>query len=74
MTCGTRVKLRIRKLAFTAINERLRKGKKWPPVWWIEGLPYEECQLVRCGPYKSYEEARSDKEGMQRVFDDPDFT
>jgi hypothetical protein len=70
---GGKVKLKVIKLTFAKVNAKRRRGKKLKPVWWIEGLPFEECQRVRCGPYEEYEHAQSDRRGMQEVFDNEDY-
>lgn len=69
----TKTKLKVVKYTFAKINQHRKRGQKLAPKWWIEGLPYDECGRVRCGPYDPYEEARSDCRGMQHVFDDEDF-
>jgi len=68
-----KVKLVVRKYNFERVNTTRRRGKKIPTKYWIEGLPYAECQRVRCGPYPSYQEARSDCTGMQLIFDNENF-
>lgn len=64
--------MRIVKLTFCEVNKHRRRGRKLRTKWWIEDVPTyyvdgEPC--VRCGPYDSYQEAKSDRDGMQYVFD-----
>jgi hypothetical protein len=40
------------------------------PDYYVDG----DGPYTRCGPYHNYQEAKSDKDGMQKVFDDPDYT
>lgn len=65
-----KTKLVVRKYTFKNWKD---KKTRPPAYWWIEGLPYDECQRTRCGPYHEYQDALSDKEGMQRVFDNPNY-
>lgn len=71
-TGGKKVRLKVTRFTFEQVNKHRRRGNKLSPKWWIEGLPWEECQRVRCGPYESYQEALSDKDGMQKIFDNED--
>ena len=64
-----KVKLVVKKYTLARVKRR-RGEEKLGPVWWIEGLPYDECGGVRCGPYTQYADADSDRVGMQRIFDD----
>ena len=59
-----RVKLTVVKYTF----KNWKSDPKPKTCYWIEGLPYEECQRTRAGPYESYAEAKSDRDGMQQHF------
>lgn len=71
----SKVQLRIRKCV---TPRKLRRTVGRAATWWIEGLPDyyvdEDGPYVRCGPYFDYQEAKSDKDGMQRVFDNENYT
>lgn len=44
------------------------KRKEAFRVWWIEGIP-EFDGRKRCGPYQTKADAESDRQGMQKIFD-----
>jgi hypothetical protein len=67
-------KLKVRKYSFRNVNKMRKRNKKLPSKFWIEGLPYEECGCTRCGPYDNREDAESDRDGMQCIFDDENYT
>jgi len=71
------VKLKVVKYTFAKVNVNRRRRDKIPTVWYIEGLPPYgidgEDGYTRCGPYDTYQEARSDCDGMQRVFDNEGY-
>lgn len=71
-----RVKLTVKKYTFEKINKNRRRGQKLQPKYWIENIPDYWVDDIgpysRCGPYASYEEARSDCKGMQTVLDEED--
>lgn len=63
----TKTKLKVVKYTFAKVKQQLK------PKWWVEGLPADECGRTRCGPYDSYDEARSDCRGMQEIFNSEEY-
>lgn len=64
---GGKVKLRLETLRNVPGRPKSR------PLYWVTGLPWDECGRVRCGPYEDRKEAMSDLRGMQDIFNNEDY-